>query len=260
MFALPFGLFGLIVGSFLNVLILRYPERGVGGRSACMSCGKQIRWYDNIPVFSWLVLRGRCRDCHAHISIQYPLVEALTAILFALIGASTLALPAQIAACIITALLIAIAVYDFRHTVIPDPWVYTFALVALFSQLLFGPHPDALTFLSGAIVAAPLFALWLYSRGAWMGFGDVKLAVGMGWLLGAVYGVAALFLAFVVGAFVGVGLIAFTHTSAAAKAGQGFTMKSEIPFGPFLVASTFIVWLLLIYQLDPLLWIGLSPL
>lgn len=260
MSAVVFGLFGLIVGSFLNVLILRYPERGVGGRSACMSCGTQIRWYDNVPVFSWLMLRGKCRDCHARISIQYPLVEALVAILFALIGGSTLALPAQIAACMIAALLVAIAVYDFRHTVIPDPWVYAFALLALFSQLLFGPHPDALTFLSGAIVAAPLFALWLYSRGAWMGFGDVKFAVGMGWLLGAVYGVAALFLAFVVGAVVGVGLIAFTHTRTSAKGESGFTMKSEIPFGPFLVASTFILWLLLIYAIDPLLWTGLSPL
>jgi len=258
MMAVIFGVFGLIIGSFLNVLVLRYPDRGVGGRSACMSCGKQIRVYDNIPVFSWLILRGRCRDCRARISPQYPLVELVSAIVFACIGGSSLALLPQVLACAISALLIAIAVYDFRHTIIPDPWVYSFAFLALLFQLLFAPRLDALTFLDGAIVAAPLFALWLYSRGAWMGFGDVKLAVGMGWLLGALYGAAALFFAFVLGAVVGVGLIAFTHTARSAKGGDGFTMRSEIPFGPFLVAGTFIVWLSLIYRLDPLVILGLS--
>ena len=267
---LVFGCFGLIIGSFLNVVILRWGEKGLGGRSACMSCARQLSWYEMIPVFSWLVLRGRCRTCKARISIQYPLVEAITAIVFACIGSSGLALAPQLFGCAMGALLIAIAVYDLHHTIIPDAWVYLFALLALLSQLLFAPHAElgGMTFLAGPIAALPIFILWAVSRGAWMGFGDVKLSLGMGWLLGPVYGIAAVFFGFVIGAVISVGIllplpsvISFLSrlgiTSLSHVRG-GFTMKSEIPFGPFLVASTFIIWLLLIHNLDPLVFVGLS--
>src|SRR4051812_42460706 len=83
-----FGIFGLIIGSFLNVLILRHGERSLGGRSACMSCGRTLKWFDLIPVFSWLALLGRCRTCKKKISVQYPIVEATTAILFAAVGSA----------------------------------------------------------------------------------------------------------------------------------------------------------------------------
>lgn len=274
MTAIVFGGLGLIIGSFLNVLILRHGVRSVGGRSSCMSCGRVLSWYELFPVFSWIALRGECRTCKAHLSVQYPLVEALTGGLFAALGASTVSLTAQLAGCVMTALLISIAVYDFRHTIIPDLWVYSFAGVTFLTQFFLIPLQEVgiLAFLSGPIVAAPLFALWLFSRGAWMGFGDVKLALGMGWLLGPFYGIVALFFAFVIGAAVSVPLLLFssesarrflsrfTPTATSPKAGWGFTMKSEIPFGPFLVASTLIIWLLLIYQIDPLSLIGASPL
>lgn len=263
------GAFGLIVGSFLNVLILRFGKRGLGGRSACMHCGRMLSWYEMVPVLSWVLLGGKCRTCKARISLQYPLVEALTGVLFAVIGGSELTLSVQISGYAMTALLIAIAVYDLRHTIIPDQWVYSFAALALISQLLFAPQDASvlLILLSGPLVAAPLFALWFFSRGAWMGFGDVKLALGMGWLLGGLFGITAVFLAFVIGAVVSVPLLllssdwwkGFTPTPISRRLVWGFTMKSEIPFGPFLVASTFIVWFLLIYHIDPLVLTGLLP-
>src|SRR3989338_9192392 len=117
MTAIVFGLFGLIVGSFLNVIILRHGVRSIGGRSGCMSCGARLPWYDMGTVFSWLALRGRCRACRARISVQYPLVEAATGALFALLGASLLPFPQKVFGCIILALLVAIATYDFKHTI-----------------------------------------------------------------------------------------------------------------------------------------------
>jgi leader peptidase (prepilin peptidase)/N-methyltransferase len=277
MTVLVFGGLGLIIGSFLNVLILRWGEKGLGGRSACMSCGAQIRWYDNIPLLSWLLLRGRCRDCHARISVQYPLVELMTAVIFVLIGTASIPVDALYRAvfCLIAALLVAIAVYDLYHTIIPDAWVYSFDILAFIVMgplLLASAPPDTSVLLyiaAGPIAALPIFALWAVSRGEWMGFGDVKLALGMGWLLGPAYGIAAVFFGFVIGAVISLGiLLPLPHIIGALRklgitplgeGAKGFTMKSEIPFGPFLVASTFIVWLLLINNLDPFFFVGLSP-
>lgn len=272
--------FGLIVGSFLNVLILRYGARGLGGRSACMSCGRQISWYDNVPVLSWMLLRGRCRFCGARISIQYPLVEATTALLFATIGAAPMPLELQIVSLPIAALLVAITVYDLKHTIIPDAWVYSFAALALFSSFVVVPPEGYVVgidwlslLLSGPIVAFPLFLLWLFSRGTWMGLGDAKLALGMGWLLGWSSGLASIFLAFILGGAFSAPLLllssgwwqklvaAFTpyhllHTALDVKAGTGFTMKSEIPFGPFLIVGCLIMWFSEIYHITiPFPWL-----
>ncbi|MBI4087783.1 prepilin peptidase [Candidatus Kaiserbacteria bacterium] len=281
-----FAFLGLIVGSFLNVLVLRWGAATLGGRSACMSCAATIRWYDNIPLVSWLLLRGRCRECGSVISVQYPLVELSTGVLFALIG-GTAHVPLDssgvypglilLLSCAIGALLIAIAVYDIRHTIIPDAWAYTFALAA-FSLGFLAPiawlsqYNPFLFMVSGPLAAVPLFALWAVSRGRWMGFGDVKLALGIGWLLGPLNGIFAVFLAFIIGAVVSLPLLlissrafrrlvaGFTHTPTSQKSVCGFTMKSEIPFGPFLVLSCIIVWLSLMYGVEPLSILGLLPL
>ncbi len=266
------ALLGLIAGSFLNVLILRHGIRGVGGRSVCMSCARQLRWLDMIPVLSWIALSGRCSACKARISIQYPLVEAATAILFGLIGASLLPFPAKILACLIAALLLMIAVYDLRHTIIPDSWVWTFDLLTFLSIFFLPPyalHDTLYLFLAGPIAASPLFLLWLVSRGKWMGFGDVKLALGIGWLLGPLYGTLAVFFAFIIGAVISVGiLLPLPHIiRALARLGitsytsssAGFTMRSEIPFGPFLVCSVFILWFLILYGVEPLSVLGGLP-
>ena len=259
-----FGLFGLIVGSFLNVLILRWGERPLTGRSECMSCQQKIPWHDLVPVFSWLVLAGRCRSCGASISVQYPLVEGITSVLFICIGLSPLPLYLKFIALLIAGLLVAITVYDLKHTIIPDAWVWLLAGLSLSASLISvvtEPFLSAAVFilLAGPVVAAPLFCFWFFSRGTWMGFGDVKLALGMGWLLGPWGGLQALFLAFMLGGAVSAPLLFFssslwerlsrkiTPIVASAKARWGFTMKSEIPFGPFLIAATFIIWLLNIY-------------
>jgi len=209
-----------------------------------------------VPVVSWFVLRGKCRSCGAKISLQYPLVEGTAGAAFALIGGA--ALPpflfpfgAQVWACAIIALLIMIAAYDIRHTIIPDVWVWPFVGLAFLwmffmTTLLPSSMPLWPLIVSGPISALPLFALWAASRGAWMGFGDVNLALGIGWLLAFPFGLAAIFLAFVLGALVSVPLLVWGKSLSGG--GAGFTMKSEVPFGPFLIASTFIVWFALMYN------------
>ncbi|MCR4325434.1 MAG: prepilin peptidase, partial [Patescibacteria group bacterium] len=246
--AAALGILGLITGSFLNVLVLRRGAKSIRGRSECMSCGALIHWYDNIPVISWIALRGRCRACGSAISVQYPLVEVITGVIFASIGGAPLfSISYKLVFCLIAALLIAIAVYDIKHTIIPDAWVYAFAALALAgmgpvflagSTSYFWPYYLA----GGPLTALPLFALWLVSGGKWMGLGDAKVALGMGWLLGPIYGIAALFLAFMIGAVVSLPLLLFssgrgrgflrmfTHTAASSKLVRGVTMKSEIPF------------------------------
>jgi len=267
MFAVLFGLFGLTIGSFLNVVILRKGARPLTGRSACFSCSTQIHWYDNVPVVSWLVLRGRCRTCGSRISLQYPLVELFTGILFFIAGAGlSLALLAEpffilylFAISGVIALLVAITVYDIRHTIIPDAWAYSFALLAFglafFTQSL--PLPYLL--LSGPAAAILPFSLWYVSKGRWMGLGDAKLALGIGFFLGPAYGVVAVFSAFIIGAVVSVCIllplprvIHFLRNKGIAglsPRAAHFTMKSEVPFGPFLIAGFFFVWFSLLYHL-----------
>ncbi len=270
MFALFVGLLGLIVGSFLNVLILRRHAAHLGGRSRCMSCGAGIAWYDNIPVLSWLILGGSCRGCKSAISIQYPLVEAGTGLLFAFFAYAFLPVstPVEqllfIVYLVVIALLVAIAVYDLRHTIIPDSWVWTFSTLA-FVAIFVDPYFQILTpetlyaVLAGPIAALPLFALWFVSRGRWMGFGDVKLALGIGWLLGPIYGVYAIFFGFVVGAIISVCIllplpqimrVLGRWGIVRPRAAQSYTMKSEVPFGPFLIAACFLVWFALLYDIS----------
>ena len=258
MIAVIFGGFGLIIGSFLNVLILREGTRDLGGRSECMRCKEQLTWRDLIPVFSWLVLRGRCRHCKAHISMQYPLVEAGTAALFILIGMSPLMLFQAVVACVFVSLLIAITVYDLQHLLIPDRWSYGFGVLALLYALLQTPQEGLLLLIfAGPACALPLAALWFVSKGRWMGLGDAKLCLGIGWLLGPVMGLYAVLGAFIIGAVVSVCiLIPLSHVqtflrrrgiTVLSSGSQTFTMKSEIPFGPFLIASCLILWFLSVY-------------
>lgn len=268
MLAVIAGLFGLIIGSFINVLVLRRGALSLSGRSHCFSCGAQIHWYDNLPVLSWLLLRGRCRTCRSGISVQYPLVEALTAALFAAAahgsGEDLLALSLLDAGLLLLqgafiALLVAISVYDMRHTIIPDAWSYLAALCALAIALLERPENILFTLLAGPAAAAPLFFLWYVSRGRWMGLGDPKLALSIGFFLGPIYGLMAVFYAFIVGAVVSVFiLLPLPHVLAFAQkqgirlwhgSGARFTMKSEVGFGPFLALAFFIVWFSLLYHL-----------
>lgn len=261
------GALGLIVGSFLNVLVIRRGALTLSGRSACLSCGAQIRWYDNIPVFSWLALGGKCRACGSSISIQYPVVEATTAVLFATVAYALAPsiLDIELADAVLlllhgllVALLVAIAVYDVRHTIIPDTWAYAAAATALLLALFVRPESIPLTLLAGPAAALPLFALWYISGGRWMGLGDAKLALSIGFFLGPLYGPVAILYSFIVGAVVSVCILLPLPYVLRALRQQGisglgsaqarFTMKSEVGFGPFLVAAFFIVWFSLLFN------------
>jgi prepilin signal peptidase PulO-like enzyme (type II secretory pathway) len=258
--AIIFFVFGLIIGSFLNVVILRLnTQRSFGGRSACMSCQNQLVWYELIPVFSFLGLRGRCRNCQTKISIQYPLVELAAGLIFAALFLKFSALGgsafggqdfyswfnptffityAYYAA--VFSLLIVIAVYDFRHKMIPD--ALSFILGALgfvglffFNSSGFSPHlPSVLEFLSGLLIALPFYLFWLVSSGTWMGLGDAKLAIGLGWLLGLSRALSGVVIAFWIGAIAGLSLVIFSK-----KHG----MKSEIPFALYLVLGALLAFL-----------------
>ena len=268
-----FGVLGLLIGSFLNVLVLRQGTgRGLSGRSSCMSCGCRLIWSDLIPVFSWLVLRGRCRECGSRVSIQYPLVEATTGILFALFGpAVVLAFHLPFPTCVllildyvaIISILIAIAAYDILHTIIPDVWAYLFAVLAFLSQFLTAlpGYSNVLVLLAaGPLAALPLYVLWLVSKGRWMGLGDAKLALGIGWLLGPVLGLASIMFAFIVGAVVSVfvlmplsrigRLYAYLGITRLSADTSSLTMRSEVAFGPFLIASCLIMWFFQLYDIS----------
>lgn len=250
---LIFFILGLIIGSFLNVVILRLnTDRSLGGRSACMSCQNKLSWYELIPVFSFLVLRGRCRTCKTKISIQYPLVELASGLIFATLFlkfqdvffSNSLAFVFTYAYYVFTfSLLLVISVYDIRHKIIPDRLSIILAIVAfvgLFfvntdSSLNFYPHlPSVLEFLSGLIIAFPFAFLWLVSGGRWIGLGDAKLAVSLGWLLGLSRALSGVVVGFWIGAVAGLALVVFSR-----KHG----MKSEIPFAPYLVLGVFLAFI-----------------
>jgi leader peptidase (prepilin peptidase)/N-methyltransferase len=245
-----FFIFGLIIGSFLNVVIIRLnTQRSFGGRSGCMSCQNQLTWYELIPVFSFLGLRGRCKNCQAKISIQYPIVEFLTGLVFAMLFLKfqnmffldTLIFSFTYAYFAVAfSLLLVIAVYDLKHKIIPDSLSLSLGILSFLGLFFFNSFgfflhmPSVLEFLSGFIIAAPFVFFWLVSKGRWMGLGDAKLAISLGWLLGLSRAFSGVVIAFWVGAVFGLVLVIFSK-----KHG----MKSEIPFAPYLVLGAFLVFL-----------------
>ncbi len=248
-FLILFFSFGLIIGSFLNVVIYRYQTKTLGGRSACMSCRTKLEFYELIPVLSYLALGGRCKSCKTKISMQYPAVELLTGVIFASIFfkfqdvfyADTAVFAVTFAYYAVAfALLLVIAIYDLRHKIIPDQLAFMFGLLAflglfLFNTVGFSPHmPSLLEFFSGIMTALPFATLWLVSRGAWMGLGDGKLAVGLGWLLGLSRAVSGVVVAFWSGAIIGI-ILLLTQ--------KRYGMKSEIPFAPFLVLGAYLAFI-----------------
>jgi len=249
-------LFGLIIGSFLNCLIYRLEvgQSFLTGRSYCEKCKHILAWRDLIPVVSFLALKGKCRYCQKKISWQYPLVEIATGALFFLIFNLKFKIFNQflilnflnlIYYWAIACFFIIIFVYDLKHYIIPDKVVYPAIAISVFYQLFrilnlgfvsgfefrasnFGPLINPL---ASALFALTLFFLiFLLSGGRWLGLGDVKLAFLMGLILGFPNILLALFLAFVFGAIIGVGLIVCGKKN----------LKSEVPFAPFLVASTLV--------------------
>lgn len=236
---------GTAIGSFLNVLIDRLPKgQSIDGRSVCDYCSHQLPWYDLFPIVSFLLLKGKCRYCRKKISFQYPLVEFLTGVsfllvyfhLFPLIGDNLqlikdfhLKIWEIIGYWIIFSSLIVIFFTDAKYHLIPDsvqlsffigslillPFIASGNLFYFFVQRVF----------ASLVVAAPIFALHFFSQGKVMGFGDVKLAFTIGFLMGIKMGFLALYLAFIIGGVVGLILILTGRKK----------LKSKIAFGPFLV-------------------------
>jgi len=231
---------GTIIGSFLNVVIYRHNTgKGFGGRSACMSCAKTLGWCELIPIISFLIQKGRCLKCRNKISPQYPIVEFLTGIVFVLIfqvmpHSLVLDFIKIIYYWVIFSILIMISVYDIRHKIIPDKPVYTFVLLAVLAPILSNGFSLQIfsNIIAGLALALPFALLWLFSRGTLMGLGDAKIVLGLGIMFGLSAGLSVVLLAFWIGALFSIILLALSR--------GGITMKSEIPFGPFLVLSAFI--------------------
>jgi leader peptidase (prepilin peptidase) / N-methyltransferase len=217
-------LLGLVLGSFLNVVIYRLPrsESLVRPGSRCPKCGTPIRWYDNIPVISWLLLRGRCRACDVRIPIRYPVVEAITGTAFALafwrFGLSWALL---IAWAFIVAM-VAVAFIDYDHMIIPNKIVLPGAVIGLMASVAI--HPQKWwVYVAGSLGAGAFMFLLAMLWPGGMGPGDVKMALFMGAVLGA-YVVVALFAAFLLGSVVGVYMLVVQKRS----------RKTQVPFGPYL--------------------------
>jgi len=233
-----FFLLGLAVGSFLNVVISRLKTREsiLKIRSHCPFCQKKLNWYELIPILSFVIQRGKCRKCGKRISWQYPLIELVTGLAFLLI--LNFQFPISnfqilISTCcllLVSCFLIILFVYDLKHYLVPDKIIYP-AIVLMFGFRILNQF---LNYLIASIIAGGFFlAIILISRGKWMGAGDIKIGILMGLVLGTEKTLAALFLAFLVGAFISFVLLILRKK----------TLKSEIPFAPFLTGATFITLL-----------------
>jgi leader peptidase (prepilin peptidase) / N-methyltransferase len=264
-------IFGTIIGSFLNVVIYRF-NTGMkisSGRSICMTCNKTLRWYELIPLFSFLIQSGKCRRCAMRISHQYPLVEFLTGVVFVLLVYKFLPIIHTsfysfvfllIFFVFIFSLLIVIFFYDLRHKIIPDQLVYLFIFISFFSIFINSFSGEPLFILptlshliAGPLLALPFVLLWYFSRGRLMGLGDGKLILGLGWMLGLSAGLFSLIISFWLGTIVSLVLILLSKVVPRMKV-KNVNLKTEIPFAPFLIASALITFL---FELDILFLINL---
>lgn len=221
-------LLGLVLGSFLNVVIYRLPrhESLIRPGSRCPGCGTSIHCYDNIPVLSWLVLRGRCRACQMRISCRYPLVEAITGLAFLLaMWRFGLTWPVLVAWAFIAAM-VAIAFIDYDHMIIPNRIVLPGAVIGLAASIAIDPSRWWVYMVASVGAATFMFALVMLWPGG-MGPGDVKMALFMGTVLG-VSVIVGLFAAFLFGSLAGVFMMVVMKRS----------RKTKIPFGPYLALGS----------------------
>lgn len=216
---------GAAVGSFLNVVAYRLPLRQsiVRPRSRCPECAKQIAGYDNVPILSWLMLRGRCRNCGAAIPVRYPLIEALTACLFVAVALKADSFGELWPGLVFVSVLVLVAAIDIEHRIVPNRILAPAALTALLLWLLADPERMLENLLAGAAAGGFLLVAALAYPGG-MGMGDVKLAAVMGFFLGRAVAPAML-IGFLAGVVVGAGIMAARGLSA---------RKQAIPFAPYL--------------------------
>lgn len=227
-------IFGSIVGSFLNVVLLRKNtgESVAKDGSRCFSCGRKLKARDLIPILSFFWRRGKCGYCGSKISLQYPIVEFVA-------GGLALAIYLKVGLVLpwtyyFTAfsLFFLIAAYDFKNKIIDAQFIYAFSFFAVIEFLARKNFADDLT--SSFFIALFFYFLWLFSRGSWMGRGDADLAFWAALFLGFPLNLVMLFSAFWLGGIVGAALL---------LSKSRFGLKSEIPFAPFLAGAAFAVWL-----------------
>jgi leader peptidase (prepilin peptidase)/N-methyltransferase len=223
------ALFGLCIGSFLNVVIYRLPlgQSLATPPSRCRNCGYSLRWFDNIPVLSWVLLRGRCRKCGVGVSWQYPLVELITAALFVLVVWLTPPGPLLASRLLLVSILIALFGIDLEHQILPNVITLPGIVIGLLFSLIAPPGiRDAVI---GALVGAGILygiaaAYYLWRREEGMGMGDVKMLAMLGAFLGWKAVLVTLVLASFSGALIGMAMMAV----------QRGGMKYALPFGTFL--------------------------
>ncbi len=271
LFSIFFLILGAIIGSFLNVVILRLNTgRGLNGRSGCLSCNKKLHWHELVPILSFFLLKRRCSGCQSKISWQYPLVEISTSLIFLAVFLKqldvfyylpVLAIIGLVFYLIIWSILVVIFVYDLKHTIIPNTLVYVFAGLSLVYTLISIPKdlwfafPYWMDIFSGFIFFIPFFCLWFFSGGKWIGLGDGKLVLGIGFLLGFISGLSAIVLSFWIGAIYSIFLMLFSSLNIK---GREITIKTEIPFAPFLIIGTLILFFIPIDILGLTLFFNLN--
>ena len=258
------SMLGLLIGSFLNVVALRFNTgKGLGGRSECFSCGHVLSWKDLFPLFSFIFQKGRCRYCSSSISLDNIYAEFITAISFGLIAGrglfteidflTTHYLLSTLFLFVVFSILIVIFLYDIRHKIIPDSLSFTFGILTFVGMFFFsmesgvfmymGFHiPIIIDILAGILIPLPFVLLWIISKGTWIGLGDPKLMVGMGFLFGIMQGISSIFLSFWIGALFALGLVITNKVlkKTLLRSGKKSIMKTELPFAPFLIIATLI--------------------
>lgn len=229
-------IYGLIIGSFLNVCIYRIPrgESIAWPGSHCPACSHDLKWYDNIPLFSYLMLRGKCRYCKTTISPQYPLVESLNAFAYIIIYLKFGFEVDFIFYSLMSSVLVAIIFIDLKEMIIPDSLVLSVLVMSIIHKavnyFLYGISPELIGSILGLLLAGGLFLAIVIVSGGGMGGGDVTLIGALGFVLGVKFIVLNIFLSFMLGAIISIFLLA-----AKIK-----TRKDPIPFGPFIVLGFFI--------------------
>jgi prepilin signal peptidase PulO-like enzyme (type II secretory pathway) len=227
-------IFGVCFGSFINVLIYRLPEDiSITGRSFCPKCKKKINWVNNIPLLSYFILGGKCKYCRKRISLIYPIVEAITGILFVVTFYSSTGMVDLVIKLIILCILIPIFFIDIKHQIIPDSLIYFGYIVTLIYLITLNPLGFYVHIFSGFSMALILLSLHLATRGRGMGLGDVKFALFAGTFLGFPGSIIFIYLAFIAGAIIGSVLILI-------RLGK---FGKHIAFGPFLAMSFWVTML-----------------
>src|SRR3989344_409127 len=231
-------LFGAALGSFVAVIANRF-NTGMSflkGHSICFSCNTELSNKDLIPIFSFLFLRGKCRYCQSKIPVVTLIVEIAMGVLLMIAALKTGIFDNFLILTAIFAVILLISTYDLKHFIIPDSFLFSFFILSFLYLLMFGSLGFQ-TLISPIILTLPFFLIFLISKGTWFGFGDVKYILVLGFFLGLSQGLSAVILAFWIGAvfsIIALSLKRLTPHINLPLFKNNLTIKSEIPFGPFL--------------------------